>query len=315
MCQIQTQNVQQSAMSTEKIHNCQFPPGTMVETTFSSQATNNYSTAPVSNSQMNTQLNPCTSQNTMTSKEKPHNTYDANGELLNNPFNIANSVVTRNIAHNTEYQIAGSSHSWQNVHQQQLLGNHLVQNEIENNIEANLFVPQYRKKTTNDCNCASVNQLLGLPNSAKKYTDRLQMNQRPPATTFYNNSNKYQKEISQLPGPTVAMFNDNSDPKRSHFAQLPQCLPPQLSENIGIADNVVSNKQAIKLPPLLLPHFNGNPLRHHEWINKLFSMVHNITGIVVTHRITYLQNSVSGKAKQVIELYSCNPAYNKTALN
>ena len=44
-------------------------------------------------------------------------------------------------------------------------------------------------------------------------------------------------------------------------------------------------------------------------------MVHNNTGITDTHRITYLQNSVSGKAKQIIESYSCNPAYYETALN
>ena len=44
-------------------------------------------------------------------------------------------------------------------------------------------------------------------------------------------------------------------------------------------------------------------------------MLHNNTGITDTHRITYLQNSVSGKAKQIIESYSCNPAYYETALS
>ena len=202
----------------------------------------------------------------MTSNKK-RNIYDANGELLNHPFNIVNSVATRNIAHNTEDRIAGSSQSWQNLHQQQLLGNHLVQNEIENNIEPNHFVQQYRTKTINDCNSASLNLLLGLPNSDKKYTDHLQMNHRPSATTFYNNSNNYENEISQLPGPTVAMFNDNSNPKPFNFAQLPQCLPTPAPENIGknyIADIVLSNKQAIKLPPPSLPHLNGNLLRYHE---------------------------------------------------
>ena len=170
----------------------------------------------------------------------------------------------------------------------------------------------------NDCNSASLNELLCLQNSDKKYTDPTQLNHRPPATTIYNNSNNYQNEISQSPGPTVAMFNDNSNPKPSHFAQLPQCLPPPVPENLGknyIANNVVSNKQAIKLPPLSLSHFNGNPLRYHEWINNFFSMVHNNTGITDTHQITYLQNSVSAKVKQIIKSYSCNAAYYETALN
>ena len=134
----------------------------------------------------------------------------------------------------------------------------------------------------NDCNSASVNQLLCLPNSDKRYTDPIQLNHRPPATTIYNNSNTYQNVISQSLGPTVAMFNDNSNPKPSHFAQLPQCLPPPVPENLGknyIANKVVSTKQAIKLPSLSLPHFNGNLLRYHDWINNFFSMVHNNTGI------------------------------------
>ena len=225
MCQTQTQNVQQTEMSTEKIHNYQFPTGTMVETMISSQVRNSYPTVPMSNFQMNTQINFGTSQNTMTSNKKGNNTYDANGEPLNHPFDIVNSVATRNIAHTTEDQIAGSSQSWQNFHQQQLLSNHLVCHEMANNMEPNLSVQQNRTKTINDCHSALVNQSLGLPYSDKKYTDHLQLNHRPPATTIYINSNNYQNEFSQLPGPTVPMFNDNSNPNPSHFSQLPQCLP------------------------------------------------------------------------------------------
>ena len=44
-------------------------------------------------------------------------------------------------------------------------------------------------------------------------------------------------------------------------------------------------------------------------------MADNNAGITDTHRITYLQNSVSGKAKQIIESYSCNSAFYETALN
>ena len=102
----------------------------------------------------------------MTSNEKGNFIHAANEELLNHPFNIVNSVASRNI----DDQIAGSSQSWQNLHQQQLLGNQLFLNEIENNIEQSHFVQQCRTKTINDCNCASVNQLLGLPKSDKPQT-------------------------------------------------------------------------------------------------------------------------------------------------
>ena len=69
VCQIQTQNVQQTAMSTEKNYSYQFPPGTIAKTTISSEIRYSYPTVMVSNSQMNTQINPGTSQNTMPSNE------------------------------------------------------------------------------------------------------------------------------------------------------------------------------------------------------------------------------------------------------
>ena len=76
-----------------------------------------------------------------------------------------------------------------------------------------------------------------------------------------------------------------------------------------------TSKHSIKLPPLTIQNYNGNPLKYHEWINNLFCLVHNNTTIADTHRITYLQNAVTGKAKDVIQAYSCDPAYYSTALN
>ena len=71
-------------------------------------------------------------------------------------------------------------------------------------------------------------------------------------------------------------------------------------------------KHSIKLPP---QNFNGNPIHFHEWINNFNTLIHNNTSIADTHRITYLQNSVSGKAKDLIHAYSCDPSYYLTALN
>ena len=44
-------------------------------------------------------------------------------------------------------------------------------------------------------------------------------------------------------------------------------------------------------------------------------MIHSNTFITDTHRITYLQNSVKRKAKDLIHAYSCDPSYYQTALN
>ena len=62
-----------------------------------------------------------------------------------------------------------------------------------------------------------------------------------------------------------------------------------------------TNKNSIKLPPITISNFNGNPLKYYEWINNFFNLVHNNTSLTDAHRITYLQNSVVGKAKEKIQ--------------
>ena len=76
-----------------------------------------------------------------------------------------------------------------------------------------------------------------------------------------------------------------------------------------------TNKSTIKRPPITIPNFNGNPLKYHEWINNFFNLVHNTISIRDKHRITYLQNSVVGKTKAIIQAYLSDPAYYLIALN
>ena len=59
-------------------------------------------------------------------------------------------------------------------------------------------------------------------------------------------------------------------------------------------------KHSFILPPIKLQTFNGDPLHFHECINNFYSMIHHNTTITDTHRKTHLQNSVSGKAKDLI---------------
>ena len=128
-------------------------------------------------------------------------------------------------------------------------------------------------------------------------------------------------EISQLrPPPLPNLYPTNILPTssvRQHqapvFATAGQFIPSMT--NSELQPTSVDLKCSIKLPPLKLQNFNGNPMHYHEWINNFFSMVHNNISITDTHRITYLQNSVSGKAKDLIHAYSCDPSYYNTALN
>ena len=70
----------------------------------------------------------------------------------------------------------------------------------------------------------------------------------------------------------------------------------------------------IKLPPVQISKFDGDPLAFHDWINIFKASVHENRSISQTHRITYLQNSVSGKAKDLIRGYSCNRAFYNVAV-
>ena len=66
---------------------------------------------------------------------------------------------------------------------------------------------------------------------------------------------------------------------------------------------------------LKLQTFDGNPIHFHEWSNNFNTLIHNNAFITDTHRITYLQNSVNGKTKDLIHAYSCDPPDYQTALN
>ena len=55
-------------------------------------------------------------------------------------------------------------------------------------------------------------------------------------------------------------------------------------------------------------------MAYHDWINKFQNTVDRNHTISDTHWMTYLQDSVSGKAKALIKGYSCNPAFYKSTL-
>ena len=101
----------------------------------------------------------------------------------------------------------------------------------------------------------------------------------------------------------------------------PHCInqPIQQSVTFALTVPVVSTQHpfaasCIKLSPVQIPKFDGDPLAFHDWINIFKASVHENRSISQTHRITYLQNSVSGKAKDLIRGYSCNPAFYNVAL-
>ena len=89
---------------------------------------------------------------------------------------------------------------------------------------------------------------------------------------------------------------------------------PSLQPHHTSTADTNNSPACIKLPPIQIPKFNGDPIAYHDWINIFKATVHTNHSITQTHRITYLQNSVIGRAKDLIRGYSCNPVFYDVAL-
>ena len=99
--------------------------------------------------------------------------------------------------------------------------------------------------------------------------------------------------------------NSKQIPNRSFPGNQPfQPRTEKQSETIPFEQNFnlqTTNKSSIKLPPIKIPKFKGNPLTYHERINNSFNLVHSNISLTDTHRITYLQNAIVGKTKEKIQ--------------
>ena len=119
--------------------------------------------------------------------------------------------------------------------------------------------------------------------------------------------------ISMFPPQAQPSLEQNPESQLPHSHQFSSVLHPISNESFRHPSFEINflpwtsntapdwlnptSKHSIKLPPLTIQNFNGNPLKHHEGINIFFCLVHNNTSITDTHRITYLQNAVTGNQK------------------
>ena len=126
----------------------------------------------------------------------------------------------------------------------------------------NEFPRQQISQTNFRQSANAVQQCFGTPtvsNNQTVFTTRPQQNANMPT----NNSSATQIE------PTNAAVT------HSH----PQVQPPQTSTADANYPPV-----CIKLPPIQIPKFNGDPLAFHKWVNIFKAMVHSDHSITQTHR-------------------------------
>ena len=71
---------------------------------------------------------------------------------------------------------------------------------------------------------------------------------------------------------------------------------------------------AFSLPKISLDHFSGDPLMWHQWYSFFKSTIHDNPALSTVRKMTYLQNSVTHKAKDFICGYSYNGDFYEEAL-
>ena len=98
----------------------------------------------------------------------------------------------------------------------------------------------------------------------------------PPFTQHISQPNisGHSKQIPKWPFSRKQLFQPRTEIQT-------ETIPFENNFNLQTA-----NKNSIKLPPITISNFNGNPLKYHEWINNFFNLVHNNTSLTDTHRIT-----------------------------
>ena len=73
--------------------------------------------------------------------------------------------------------------------------------------------------------------------------------------------------------------------------------------------------RSVKLPDIRIRKYDGDSLKWNEWSSMFTSTIHNSPDITNTERMSYLQPSVIGPAKECISGFLCNPNFYNDALN
>ena len=124
---------------------------------------------------------------------------------------------------------------------------------------------------------------------------------------LHNGQELKNTENKILPG-NFTQFQSQSQVKNVGIEPLNPFGVQQTACSKTITESAPIAHSTSTFPPQALPSVVQNP-------ESQLRLVYNNTSITDTHRITYLQNAVTGKAKDVIQAYSCDPAYYSTALN
>ena len=129
--------------------------------------------------------------------------------------------------------------------------------------------------------------------------------QRP--CSFHNNNqaaptmrHRYTPQTNQLPvnnfsGPGG---HNNNGYNNNIYNVVPSFPPDWMQHQALMIQNTLS------LPKISVDNFTGDPLKWHQWFSFIKATIHNSSRLSDAQKMTYLQNSVTHKARDSISGYS-----------
>ena len=116
---------------------------------------------------------------------------------------------------------------------------------------------------------------------------------------------------------TNKMMNAPNGETNRHFNFMPQQFSEQQFQQRPHSSEWTNHQvmmNAFSLPKISLDHFAGDPLMWHQWYSFFKSTIHDNPALSTVQKMTYLQNSVTDKAKNFIGGYSYNGDFYEEAL-
>ena len=128
---------------------------------------------------------------------------------------------------------------------------------------------------------------------------------RPWATGTHHKINKHWTIVPDLLNtittPTTATY--------SMASRVSPSSPPDWMQHQAL---MIQN--TMSLPRISIDNFTGDTLKWHQWFSFFKATIHNNSGLSDAQKMTYLQNSVTHKARDSISGYSYNGDYYHEAI-
>ena len=117
-----------------------------------------------------------------------------------------------------------------------------------------------------------------------------------------------QQTLNNCTGPVAHNNNAYNSNLNNGFLSIPISPQDWMQHQPLMIQNTMS------FPKISFDNFTGDPLKWHQWFSFFKATIHNNSGLSDAQKMTYLQNSVTHKARDSISGYSYNRDYYHEAI-